>query len=248
MDDMEFDFPDVGGIDATIDIDVGEAFSIGRIDGAFPTDERYQKPRRCKTVSAAYRNAEELAMSLDLHRDFRAFCMVSGDFIFGDFIEAMTSLDRWRIDRLTIHTLTMSQDNIDSIENVIMMDEPSQLHIILSDYWYAMERGKKNGLLSELYKKLDIGDGFRVAFCRTHAKMCTIQTRHGGKLVIHGSANMRSHGVIEQFVIENDPDLYGFIEDYNDRILDRYDTINHGAKRKRSLNAKEMFGLFGGRP
>ena len=191
---MDFQMPDAGGIDLDFDISGFDLdFSIEPTIG----NERYQKPVIKKTKAAAFENAIELAKSIEMRAGFRCFCLLSGNFIFGDFLEAMTTLDKWRIDKLTIHTLTMSQDTIDSLENVIMMDGPSQLHIIMSDYWYAHECGKANGLLWELYDKCDIGDGFRLGFCRTHAKICTIETQLGIKMAIHGSANMRSHGVME---------------------------------------------------
>ena len=242
MADLDIDdlsMPDAGGVDLDFDL---EGFDVGEL-GIRPAieSERYQKPKVKQTEPAAFDKAIELAESIDLHEGMRAFCLLSGNVIFGDFIEAMTSLDKWRIDHMTIHTLTMSQDTIDSLANVIAMDEPSSLHIIMSDYWYAHERSKADGLLWELYDQLDIGDGFRLAFCRTHAKVVTIRTKAGHKLVIHGSANMRSHGVIEQFTIECDPDIYDFVERFNDGILDEYDTINADRKRKRAVSERKVF-------
>lgn len=237
--ESSFDFANVGGIDLDFDFDP-DLFDVD-LSLSGPDTERYQKPVEGRTQTVAYKNAMQLAKDVELYRGFRAFVMVPGSFIFGDFIEALSELDRIRIERMTIHTLTMSQESIDSLANVIAMDHPSQLRIIMSDYWYAHEHGRRTGLLWELYDKLDIGDGFRLAFCRTHAKICTIQTKSGGKLVIHGSANMRSSGVIEQFVFENDPGLYDFCEAYHDAILDRYDTINHGAgkRMKRTVGCKD---------
>lgn len=235
-------FPDVGGIDLGFDFDT-DAFDFRLDVGDAIEPQRYQKPVIKKAIPAAYENAMQLARDIDLHEGFRCFAIVSGNFIFGDLIEAMTELDKWRIDRITIHTLTMSQDSIDSMANVIAMDEPSRVHIIMSDYWYAHEQGKANGLYWELLDKCDIGDGFRLAFCRTHAKIVTIRTKAGHKIVMHGSANMRSHGVIEQLTIENDPDMYDFVERFNDGILDEYDIINQGVKRKKPVREKMLFDI-----
>lgn len=237
---MDFQMPDAGGIDLDFDL---SGFDLDFSIEPQIENQRYQRPVVKKTKAAAFDNAIELAKSIDLYEGFRCFCLLSGNFIFGDFLEAMTKLDKWRIDKLTIHTLTMSQDTIDSLENVLIMDEPSQLHIIMSDYWYAHECGRANGLLWELYEKCDIGEGFRLGFCRTHAKICTVQTKHGAKVVIHGSANMRSHGVMEQFTIENDPELYDFIEAWNDQILDEYDIINHNVKRKKPVREKRLYQM-----
>ena len=45
------------------------------------------------------------------------------------------------------------------------------------------------------------------------------------KWVIHGSANLRSSGNIEQFMIEENEDLYDFNIEYQRRIIDTYATI-----------------------
>lgn len=221
------------GLDFDIDFQ-GLDFTVSDVEDGIE-NQRYSKPIVKRQSVCAYKNAQDLARDIDLYDGFRHFCILSGNFIFGDFIEAMSASGKWTIDRITIHTLTMSQDTIDSLANVIEMDRPSELRIIMSDYWYANEFGKADGLLWELYDKLDIGDGFRLAFCRTHAKVCTIRTKSGHKIVMHGSANMRSHGVIEQFVIENDEGLYDFMEAFNDKVLAEYDTINAGVKRKKPV-------------
>lgn len=235
---MDFEIPDAGGVD--LNFDMG-AFDF-KVDTEIAND-RYQRPAARKPEKVAYDNAEQLARSIDLHEGFRAFCVISGNFIFADFLEALTRLDKWRVDHMTIHTLTMSQESIDSLHNLIIMDQPSSLHVIMSDYWYVHECGRANGLLWELYDKCDIGDGFRLAFCRTHAKVITVKTKKGNKIVIHGSVNMRSHGVVEQFMMENDDGLYDFIEGWNDGILDRYDTINHNVKRKKPVREKALYQL-----
>ena len=38
-------------------------------------------------------------------------------------------------------------------------------------------------------------------------------------MVIHGSANLRSSGNIEQFTIEENPELYDFYEDLFENII-----------------------------
>ena len=44
--------------------------------------------------------------------------------------------------------------------------------------------------------------------------------------MIHGSANLRSSANIEQFTIEDNPELFDFYEELQDNILDHYKTIN----------------------
>jgi len=44
--------------------------------------------------------------------------------------------------------------------------------------------------------------------------------------VMHGSANLRSSGNIEQFTMEDNEELYNFYDEVFVSILERYRTIN----------------------
>ena len=50
--------------------------------------------------------------------------------------------------------------------------------------------------------------------------------------MIHGSANLRSSGNIEQFTIEDNAQLYDFYNEIYSNILDRYATINKQIRGK----------------
>ena len=51
------------------------------------------------------------------------------------------------------------------------------------------------------------------------------ETHDGQKIVIHGSANLRSSGNVEQFTIEENPDLYNFYDDCFEKVMERFATI-----------------------
>ena len=58
------------------------------------------------------------------------------------------------------------------------------------------------------------------------SKICIFETECGQKIVIHGSANLRSSSNIEQFVIEESEMIYDFNFDYMSKIVEVYKTIN----------------------
>lgn len=58
-----------------------------------------------------------------------------------------------------------------------------------------------------------------------HTKTAQFETLGGKKIIAHGSANLRSSGSIEQFTIEESPELYDFYDEFFSRILERYQTI-----------------------
>ncbi|HPW87432.1 MAG TPA: hypothetical protein PLU78_09545, partial [Chitinophagales bacterium] len=53
----------------------------------------------------------------------------------------------------------------------------------------------------------------------------------GINLAIHGSANLRSSGNIEQIVIQDSAEICDFMEQINDTIIDKFKTINKSVRR-----------------
>lgn len=180
-----------------------------------------------------YKNALQLAKDIGtLDKDGqRVFAVVDGSFIFGDFIEAYLVTHNLLAKRMVISTLSMSQENVDSLKNLLTGDYLEQLDIVVSDYFYSHER---HSLIKYMYEHLDINDGFQLAVCRTHTKITLIETECGKWLTIHGSANLRSSDNIEMFSIENSKDLYDFNLEWHDEIINKYQTIN---KMVRSLES-----------
>ena len=189
-------------------------------------ETRYMKPHRPETFKESeimYDNAQKLARELTLDKGERANVIVAGSFIFGDFIEAYLTSHNAKAIRMTISTLSLSQENVDSLRTLLEYGYIDQLDMIISVYFFAHER---NVLVPYMYEQLDIDNRFQLAVCSTHMKTVHFETLGGKKIVMHGSANLRSSANIEQFTIEENPALYDFYEDMSEKIIDRYKTIN----------------------
>jgi hypothetical protein len=190
---------------------------------------RYIKPIKniIPAKKVLYENALEFVDSIkneDISIDSRIYAIVSGNFIFGDFIEAFIDAKNFNIKELTITTLSMSENNVDSLENLLhKWKYVKKLNLIISDYFYSHER---NLLIPYIYKKLDIENKFQLAICRTHMKICQFETIGQNKCVINGSANLRSSQCLEQITIEENKDLYDFNQKYFNIILEKYKSIN----------------------
>ncbi|TXD47359.1 hypothetical protein [Polaribacter sp. IC073] len=174
-----------------------------------------------KEYQVKYKNAKQLANDVDI--EARNFCIISGNFIFGDFIEALLVENKRKAEVLTISTLSLSQENVDSLHNLITNGYIGKLNMIISDYFYSHER---HNLVKYMFDKLNIDDCFQLSVCRTHTKITLIETHLNEKLVIHGSANLRSSDNIEQFMIEPNESLYDFNLEYMDSIKEKFHTIN----------------------
>jgi len=212
--------------------DVGGKFKPRNVAGV--KSARFIEPHGFEDIEefrVKYANAEKLAKDIgSLPVNFRAFCILDGKFIFGDFIEALIVNNNWEVEDLTISTLSMSQENIDSLQNLIVGNFVKSLNIIVSHYYFANER-HRDGMMPYLYDKLDIGDVLQVAVASVHTKIAMISTACGKKITIHGSANLRTSSNIEQIVIEHSPSLYDWCHAVHSGIIERHKTINKPVRR-----------------
>lgn len=200
-------------------------------------ETRYIKPPKCLEIPdrlLKYEYAEQLANDLTIDAGCRYFVIISGNFIAGDFIEALVVKNNWHVKEMTVSTLSMSQGNVDSLGNLTEGGFVDKLNIIVSDYFFGHER---SGLMKYIYQELDKNDVLQVAAAGTHCKICNIETHDGLKVVIHGSANLRSSGNIEQLCVEENPVLYDFNQEVFNSILEKYKTINKSIRRKKLWQA-----------
>ena len=223
-----FDIPKIEDQDV-FDIDYAEfeGIDIEEFDYSFETEQkRYINPGKKNITSKPikYRNAMQLAKEIgNIKRDDRFFVMLPGTFVFGDFIEAWIIHNNYNVLEMTISTLSLSQNNVDSLVNLIQADYLQELNIIVSDYFFSHERHQ---LVPYMYQELDVDNKFQLSVARVHTKVCLIKTECGRNIIIHGSANLRTSGNVEQIVIEIDDKLFKFNEEWHNEIIEKYKTIN----------------------
>jgi hypothetical protein len=98
-------------------IEFNDEFSKISINTNKTFENRYIKPPKTKDIpykKLKYQKAVDLVNDIDFKSLDRVFCLVSGNFIFGDFIEAFIVQNNILVEEMIISTLSYSQDNIDS--------------------------------------------------------------------------------------------------------------------------------------
>lgn len=186
---------------------------------------RYVIPKKnlVPVKKVIYDNAKEFAASIDLLEKRDIYAIVSGSFIYGDFLEAL--ITEWNIDikEMTIATLALSQNNIDSLKHLLFTYKNiEKLNLIVSRYFYGNEIRQ---LIPYIYENLDHENRFQLAVCDGHWKIAQFETKKGNKIVISGSANLRASQNLEQFQIQFSDDIYNFNNEIFEIIIDKYKTI-----------------------
>ncbi|HET7321866.1 MAG TPA: hypothetical protein VFI96_05165 [Longimicrobiaceae bacterium] len=227
------DLGDIGLADLDFDL---SAFDLSGIDGAEEAkiNTRYVKPplylgeRRSAVLYDRVHDVSDAILAGE-----RVDAVLSGNFIFGDFFEAFAVETNSFIDDLTLSTLSLSQENVDSLHNLLAGDYLGSLNLIVSDYWYAHNRPN----VSYVYEQLDLEDRFQLAVAGVHTKIAMLRFGER-KILIHGSANLRSSRSVEVVTIETNPALYDFHRAWHETILQRYATVRKG------IRASALFDLI----
>ena len=212
--------------DFNMELDIGD-FNINVDIGEEILETRYIKPilePEIKEEYLQYSNAVDMAMNYQVGKNSRLFAFVTGTFYFGDFIEALIIEKDLKVKTLTVSTLSLNDNNVDSFANIMNGGFCDKLNLIVSHYFFSHER---RVLVPYIYQELDKEDRFQLVVCRSHCKMALIELYSGEKIVIHGSANLRSSGNVEQLMIEENEELYDFSYNYQRSMIKRYKTIDY---------------------
>jgi len=209
--------PELGALDIDIaDFD----FIPAELDAA--GESRYIKPRVYRRKITAAKYAKELAEKITVDKGESAYVFLGGRFVFGDFLDCFIRRHEAHVLKMHVATLSMSEDNVVSLANLLRDSYIDSLDLHLSIYAYAHER---HTLIPFIHEALDYEDRFQLTISANHAKIVLMETEGGRKITIHGSANLRSSDNIEQIEITEDAELYEFNRDFLDQITKKFKTI-----------------------
>ena len=244
--DLNMDAFDLSGVDA----DLGLSDVVPSVGEPKPKIEtRYVAPPAfigTRAHAVRYDNADDFAYECGgrIMDGQRIDALLSGNFIFGDFIEALAVRGNLLVDDITLSTLSMSRENVDSLENLIVGDFLQTLNIIVSDFWFSHNRQN----VEYIYEHLDHDNCFQLAVAGTHTKITLLRVGDQ-KIVMQGSANLRSSRSLEVVTVETNSELYDFHRKWHDTILKHYATINKDvapeAAETNALRASSLYDKIG---
>ena len=220
MEDFTFDASDfLAADDTALEFNIAD-FDLSDIGNV---NTRYCKPRfPKKPVTVQYDYAEQLARDIQLYPGEQLHCIVGGNFIFGDIFEALLSAKNVIAKSMHVSTLSLSQNNIDSFRTLLEHGWTEHLTVAISNYFYSHER---NNMIPYMLQQLDIDDRFDLMVFRNHTKL-TLMEIGNIKLVMTGSANLRSSRSVEQFALQESGELYDFYRTWFDEQMEKHSIIN----------------------
>jgi hypothetical protein len=131
-------------------------------------------------------------------------------------------LDRLGLARgVRIATLSYNGRNLQEMLGILDAPDPPRLTLLCSAFF----RDHNKELWEETLEAFR-GRGQRCAAARTHAKVITLDLAAGIKLSLEGSANLRSNGNREQFVLVNDAGLHDWHAAWIDDLVAQHEGEN----------------------
>lgn len=163
------------------------------------------------TFDVSYENAVTLARAIEIKKGETVYVNLTGKFIFGDFIGAFIQENNLDVKELTIVSLAGNLPIYGLLIALLDRGWVEKLNMVLSEYTIAMDKRYTPESIEFLKKAQKKYKGrFELHTGRVHAKLVLIETKHGGKVTMHGSANLRSSQSIEQMIIQENKQLYDF--------------------------------------
>ena len=135
--------------------------------------------------------------------------VIGGKYALWELVPALIEKTGSKIDDLLIATLSFSKANAAEMLGLLDDGQVKRVGLLISYYFKSTSRPIYDCLVPQLRER-----GQRVLAMRTHFKIILVKMAGGMKYVIESSADLRSSGNIEQFVMTRCPDLYGFHESW----------------------------------
>jgi hypothetical protein len=121
-------------------------------------------------------------------------------------------------DHLRIATLSLKPRNLYELYRLIDKGKVVMLSLLVSDFFQAHHKELCTTLIGELAAR---SPAHRFAAARSHAKVICMDFGPGGKLVLEGSANLRTNSNREQFALLNHDVLHDWHAAWIDETVSR---------------------------
>jgi hypothetical protein len=126
---------------------------------------------------------------------------------------------------LRIATLSLKQRNSYELLTLIDAGKVARATVLCSEFFRDHNTGIYAGLQAELGKR---PRGHRLAAARSHAKVVCMDLAAGDRLVLEGSANLRTNSNIEQFCLLNHAGLHDWHAQWIDDLVNRAQSNESG--------------------
>jgi hypothetical protein len=120
-----------------------------------------------------------------------------------------------------IATLSFNGRNLAEMFAILDAPNPPALTLLCSAFCRDHDRELWEETLEGFRER-----GQRTAAARTHAKVITLDLTSGAKLALEGSANLRSNGNREQFLLVNDAALHDWQARWIDDLVTQHEPEN----------------------
>lgn len=190
--DNEFHFNEINVSDETSETDEFKILIDDKILRKKDVEKLYKNINDLKTLNILPKNNEQIRIVT--HKNFSSI----------DFISMISNFENIIELNLAIYRI-----NLKSLSVLIMLHKKHKfkMNIVVSNFFRASKKNER--WHTELKYYAEKNDDVTNFHCDTHAKISLVKTENN-YYVIEGSGNMSSNSRIEQYIFENNKEVFDF--------------------------------------
>lgn len=118
--------------------------------------------------------------------------------------------DKEGVDSVLLAIYSINAEAAKFLNEIINKAEVSKCVILMSNLRNKAHREKEQ-ITRDMFVENERVDLF---FCSSHAKIMSIKTKAGNYYTVEGSGNLSYNSRVEQYILDNDKELYDFTENW----------------------------------
>jgi hypothetical protein len=140
---------------------------------------------------------------------------------FSAFAFLLNILQRTDIEELYLALFRINQPTVETITDYIKAGRIKKAYFLISDFFHQTK--KPEAWAKQLRRFCDTNGNARHAYLNIHAKVCLAKTPAGEHLIFEGSGNMTINARVEQYVYENNKQVFEFHRGWITDLINRGD-------------------------
>lgn len=129
-------------------------------------------------------------------------------------------LQEFEIDEIYIAIYRINQPTAESIIEMIEKGTITKCTFILSNFFLGTTKSEKWIHIIKDYAEQN--KNCRAAFVHNHSKVCLVKTKCNKHFILEGSGNMSDNARIEQYVLEQNKQVYAFHKEWMEEVYRKY--------------------------
>ena len=180
--------------------------------------------RKIQYNDLAYTRAKNLADLCKLPSENQQYRIIT-EKAFNAFALIKYILEEHDIQEVYISIYRINQPIVETIIEMVQENVIPKITFIFSNFFTNTTKSERWVHIIKDFAEQD--SRCRAAFVHNHSKVALIKTRCNKHFILEGSGNMSDNARIEQYILEQNKEVYDFHKEWMEEVYDKYHSCSH---------------------